>query len=148
MARITIEDCLEKVEDRFELVGLAAQRARDIASGSPLTIERNGEKDTVIALREIAEETIKVDDLREEYITSFESEKRLLNDFIAPANDIAGGVDSESTDSISIDEEEADIRAAIAEASEVSEAPDTESLEGYNVDITDEISSEEGSEEE
>ena len=47
MARVTIEDCLEKVEDRFELVGLAAQRARDIASGSPITIERNGEKDTV-----------------------------------------------------------------------------------------------------
>ncbi len=121
MARVTIEDCLKKVEDRFELVGLAAQRARDIASGSELTIERNGEKDTVIALREIANGNVDIPTLREEYITSFEVERAPLESFINSAND-SDSLDSEGIDSISIDEEEADIRAAINSASEANES--------------------------
>lgn len=72
MARVTIEDCVEKVESRFELVAVSAQRAKSIASGSPLTIERNGEKNTVVSLREIAAASVSVDKLREDVIRSFQ----------------------------------------------------------------------------
>ena len=65
MARVTVEDCVDKVTSRFELVLLASQRAREIAAGSPLTIERDNDKDPVIALREIADETVTPEDLRE-----------------------------------------------------------------------------------
>jgi len=58
MARVTVEDCVLKVPNRFELVLLAAQRARDIASGAPLTVDRDNDKGPVVALREIADETI------------------------------------------------------------------------------------------
>lgn len=68
MARVTVEDCVEKVPNRFELVMLAAQRARKIGSGAALTVERDNDKNPVIALREIAEDTVTVEDLREELI--------------------------------------------------------------------------------
>ncbi|MCA0434003.1 MAG: DNA-directed RNA polymerase subunit omega [Proteobacteria bacterium] len=68
MARVTIEDCIDKLPNRFELVLLAAHRARLVSQGAPLTIERDRDKDPVVALREIAAETINKDDLREEYI--------------------------------------------------------------------------------
>ena len=65
MARVTVEDCVDKVPNRFELVMLAAHRARSLASGSPLTVERDNDKNPVVALREIAEETLTADQLRE-----------------------------------------------------------------------------------
>lgn len=65
MARVTVEDCVIKVPNRFDLVLLAAQRAREIASGAPLTVERDDDKNPVIALREVAEETIALDHLRD-----------------------------------------------------------------------------------
>ena len=65
MARVTVEDCVDKVSSRFELVLLAGQRAREIAAGAPLTIDRDNDKDPVVALREIAEETVTPDELRE-----------------------------------------------------------------------------------
>ncbi len=77
MARVTIEDCVIKVDDRFELVALAAQRAKDIASGSPITIERKGEKDTVISLREIAEDTIKVSQLRDDLVKFYQKRREM-----------------------------------------------------------------------
>lgn len=58
MARVTVEDCVLKVPNRFDLVMLAAQRARDISSGAPLTLERDKDKNPVVALREIADETV------------------------------------------------------------------------------------------
>ena len=72
MARVTVEDCIDKVDSRFELVLLAAQRAREISSGAPLTIDRDNDKDPVVALREIADETVTTDDLRESRIKSFQ----------------------------------------------------------------------------
>ena len=63
MARVTVEDCVLKVPNRFELVMKAAQRARDISAGAPLTVERDDDKNPVIALREIAEETVGLDEL-------------------------------------------------------------------------------------
>jgi DNA-directed RNA polymerase subunit omega len=68
MARVTVEDCVEKVANRFELVMLAAQRARKIGSGAALTLDRDNDKNPVVALREIAEETVGVEDLKEELI--------------------------------------------------------------------------------
>jgi DNA-directed RNA polymerase subunit omega len=70
MARVTVEDCIDKVDNRFELVLLSAHRARMIASGAPLTIDRDRDKNPVVALREIADETIQPDDLKEEFIHS------------------------------------------------------------------------------
>ena len=68
MARVTVEDCVLRVPNRFELVSLAAQRARDISSGSPLTLDRDRDKNPVVALREIADHTIDLDHLTEEVI--------------------------------------------------------------------------------
>ena len=64
MARLTVEDCVIRVPNRFELVMLAARRARDIVAGASLTVERDNDKDAVVALREIAEGKVDVDDLR------------------------------------------------------------------------------------
>ena len=70
MARVTVEDCVDKVPNRFELVMLAAHRAREISAGGVLTIDRDNDKNPVVALREIAEETQQADDLRERMIES------------------------------------------------------------------------------
>ena len=64
MARVTVEDCVVKIPNRFELVLFAAQRAREITSGAPLSIDRDDDKNPVVALREIADETIGLDHLR------------------------------------------------------------------------------------
>ena len=70
MARVTVEDCVDKVPNRFELVLLAAHRARSIANGSQVTVDPDNDKNPVIALREIADTTIPPDDLREGLIHS------------------------------------------------------------------------------
>jgi DNA-directed RNA polymerase subunit omega len=72
MARVTVEDCVDKVPNRFELVLLAAHRARSIASGSHITVEPDNDKHPVIALREIADKTIPPQDLREGLIHSIQ----------------------------------------------------------------------------
>jgi DNA-directed RNA polymerase subunit omega len=72
MARVTVEDCVDKVTNRFDLVLLAAHRARQIASGQPLTIDRDNDKNPVVALREIADETVAPEDLREDLIHSLQ----------------------------------------------------------------------------
>ncbi len=68
MARVTVEDCVDKVPNRFDLVMIAAHRAREISAGAPLTVERDRDKNPVVALREIAEETQQADELRERMI--------------------------------------------------------------------------------
>ncbi len=68
MARITVEDCVLRVPNRFDLVLVAAQRARDISAGGVLTVDRDNDKNPVVSLREIAEETVGVDELREAVI--------------------------------------------------------------------------------
>jgi DNA-directed RNA polymerase subunit omega len=72
MARVTVEDCIDKVENRFDLVLLAGHRARMISSGAPITIERDNDKNPVVALREIAEQTVAPADLREELVHSLQ----------------------------------------------------------------------------
>jgi DNA-directed RNA polymerase subunit omega len=72
MARVTVEDCIDKVENRFDLVLLAGHRARMISSGAPITVERDNDKNPVVALREIADLTVSPDDLREELVHSLQ----------------------------------------------------------------------------
>ena len=80
MARVTVEDCILHVPNRFELVLLAAQRAKQITSGNPLTVERDNDKDAVVSLREIADQTVSLDQLQEGLVQSF---------FKKPISDIA-----------------------------------------------------------
>jgi len=68
MARVTVEDCVVKVPNRFELVLLAAQRAREVTSGAPLTLDRDDDKNPVVALREIADETISLGNLKDSLV--------------------------------------------------------------------------------
>ena len=72
MARVTVEDCIDKVENRFDLVLLASHRARLIAAGQPITVDRDNDKNPVVALREIADTTMEPDDLKEDLIHSLQ----------------------------------------------------------------------------
>jgi len=72
MARVTVEDCVEKVPNRFELVLLASQRAKNIAAGEPITVDRDNDKNSVVALREIADNTICLDDVDNMLIAGFQ----------------------------------------------------------------------------
>ncbi len=72
MARVTVEDCVERVPNRFDLLLLAGHRARAIADGAPLTLSRDNDKNPVVALREIADGTVPVDELHEQTIQSYQ----------------------------------------------------------------------------
>ena len=76
MARVTVEDCITNIPNRFELVGLAARRAKQISGGNPITIDRDNDKDAVVSLREIAGKTVKFDPLREEIIEGYSRHQR------------------------------------------------------------------------
>src|SRR3546814_18679022 len=72
MARVTVEDCVDKIPNRFDLVLLSAHRAREISGGSELTVDRDRDKNPVVALREIAEQTIRPKDLQETLVGSMQ----------------------------------------------------------------------------
>ena len=74
MARVTVEDCIEKVENRFDLIVLSAHRAREISAGDELTISRDNDKNHVVSLREIADETVSSESLKESLITSMQTQ--------------------------------------------------------------------------
>jgi DNA-directed RNA polymerase subunit omega len=98
MARVTVEDCIDKVENRFELVLLASHRARQISQGAPITVDRDNDKNPVVALREIAEETLSPDDLKEDLIHSLQKhvevdEPEAEVPAIAAGGDLADDVD-------------------------------------------------------
>ncbi|AQS41943.1 MAG: DNA-directed RNA polymerase subunit omega [Candidatus Tokpelaia hoelldobleri] len=102
MARVTVEDCIDKVDNRFELVLLAGHRARQISQGAPLTVERDNDKNPVIALREIADETLSPADLKEDLIHSLQKHVEVDEPEVAPAllaheGEEAGAVDSEAS---------------------------------------------------
>jgi len=82
MARVTVEDCVDKIPNRFDLVLLAAQRARQISGGAELTVDRDRDKNPVVALREIADETVRPKNLKESVISSLQ--KVLVDDEEAP----------------------------------------------------------------
>jgi len=100
MARVTVEDCIDKVENRFDLVLLASHRARMISSGSQITVDRDNDKNPVVALREIAETTVSPGDLKEDLIHSLQ--KYVEVDEPEPEVPLIGaggtGVDSDDTE--------------------------------------------------
>jgi len=124
MARVTVEDCVEKVPNRFELVMYASQRARDIANGSRETLPRDNDKNPVIALREIAEETLEFEDLQESLVRSLQKHQPFDDDLAeeeemsVPA--LQGEAGAEALDAA------IDTRQAAAEPEESDEAEDTE----------------------
>lgn len=87
MARVTVEDCIDKVDNRFDLVLLAAHRARQVSQGSSITVDRDNDKNPVVALREIAEQTLSPGDLREDLIHSLQKHVEVDE----PENDIPDG---------------------------------------------------------
>ena len=101
MARVTVEDCVDKVENRFDLVLIASHRARAISSGSQITIDRDNDKNPVVALREIAETTLRPDDLREDLIHSLQKHVEVYEpeQETAPSLASAGGLAPSSDDS-------------------------------------------------
>jgi len=108
MARVTVEDCVLKIPNRFELVLIAAQRAREISSGASLTVERDNDKNPVVALREIAEETVALDGLRNGLIEGLQ--KHVESD--EPEEE--GGFGSGATEALS-DLMQAEVAAGVAE---------------------------------
>ena len=104
MARVTVEDCIEKISNRFDLVMVAARRSRDIASGAEINVERDNDKNPVVALREIADEKIIVEDIQESLVKGLQrhveidepeeedvdSEESEEHKFIAGALDVSG----------------------------------------------------------
>ena len=103
MARVTVEDCIDKVENRFDLVLLASHRARMISSGAQITIDRDNDKNPVVSLREIAETTVSPGDLKEDLIHSLQ--KFVEVDEPEPEVPLigAGGVDSDDADVVTSD---------------------------------------------
>jgi DNA-directed RNA polymerase subunit omega len=104
MARVTVEDCVDKVENRFDLVLLASHRARMVSAGQQITIERDNDKNPVVALREIAEQTVTPEDLREELIhtlqkyTEVDEPEPEAVPLIPSAGGAAAGSDSDEKD--------------------------------------------------
>ncbi|EUB95170.1 DNA-directed RNA polymerase subunit omega [Rhizobium sp. CF080] len=98
MARVTVEDCIDKVDNRFELVLLASHRARQISQGASITIDRDNDKNPVVALREIADETLSPDDLKEDLIHSLQKHVEVDEPEPDPASLIAAGGVSVASD--------------------------------------------------
>ncbi len=79
MARVTVEDCIDKIPNRFDLVLIAAQRAKNISIGAPITVERDNDKNAVVSLREIADETIDFEGLKQNLITGLQKVREVQN---------------------------------------------------------------------
>ncbi|MEM0907244.1 MAG: DNA-directed RNA polymerase subunit omega [Pseudomonadota bacterium] len=109
MARVTVEDCVDKVDNRFELVLLASHRARVISGGSPIQVDRDKDKNPVVALREIADQRIHPDDLKEELIHSLQKHTEVDEPEPEPVVSVAqGGIQEDGLDTTfnSMSEEE------------------------------------------
>ena len=137
MARVTVEDCIEKIGNRFELVMMAAHRARQIAAGAPLTLDRDDDKNPVVALREIADETIEVDEVEQSLIQGLQKhvdydepeEEDILSSF--EADQFVPGVDTEAASGTS-DVEVKDASDLAAEAQPPAEGEEALSNSGQS----------------
>ena len=115
MARVTVEDCVDKVPNRFELVMLAAHRAREISSGSSLSVERDNDKNPVVSLREIADETQTAGELRERLIESNQTQIEVdLPEDDSMAVLMGGGTDNDRREEDDEMSEEKLLRALMA----------------------------------
>jgi DNA-directed RNA polymerase subunit omega len=97
MARVTVEDCIDKVDNRFELVLLASHRARLISQGASITVDRDNDKNPVVALREIADETLSPEDLKEDLIHSLQKHVEVDEPEPDPAS-LLGGASASDAD--------------------------------------------------
>lgn len=128
MARVTVEDCVVRIPNRFELVMLAAQRAREIQAGSPLTVEKDNDKNPVIALREIAENSLDLDILRQSVVQGLqrqvESEEPEDDamELLAADRDIAGVPEDATRDGIEDEMEIEDAEDKLAGGAEEADA--------------------------
>ncbi len=105
MARVTVEDCIDKVENRFDLVLLASHRARLIAAGQQITVDRDNDKNPVVALREIADTRMEPDDLREDLIHSLQKHVEVDEPEmeVVPALTLAAGAIENATGEVQFD---------------------------------------------
>lgn len=129
MARVTVEDCILEIPNRFELVMVAAQRARKIGTGAALTIDRDNDKNPVVALREIAEKTVSQDELKEDLTASYQ--KVHLNEDDEP--NLAELMDAEEktlADNAHLGMEGADADSDDEDEEDEAEADDLETLAG------------------
>ncbi|MFC4270606.1 DNA-directed RNA polymerase subunit omega [Sneathiella chungangensis] len=123
MARVTVEDCVERVPNRFEIVLLAARRAREIAAGSMLTVDRDNDKNPVVSLREIGDGTIDLDELKDHLVHSLqrrvevdEPEEDNMAALMSASNEWAGVIQENTTEeTFSADEVGATVEGAPAE---------------------------------
>ena len=130
MARVTVEDCVIKVPNRFNLVLLAAQRAREISSGTELTVERDNDKNPVVALREVAEGSIDLDNVRQALISSLQKHVETEEpeddtmELLAADSNVAGVPYEAMTEGAEAEEGEGDLGEGGEEAAEGGEAGD------------------------
>tara|TARA_Y100001970_G_scaffold132238_1_gene163082 strand:+ start:3311 stop:3733 length:423 start_codon:yes stop_codon:yes gene_type:complete len=113
MARITVEDCIDKFDSRFELVLVAANRARKLHSGEIPTVEKDNDKNTVIALREIADETISADEFKDNLVEEYQS--------VSPIDEeeLALEFNEGNNEELTIKDDELNVSAEIGEADEI-----------------------------
>ncbi len=132
MARVTVEDCVLKVPNRFELVLLAAQRAREITSGAPLSLDRDDDKNPVVALREIAEDTLQLEHLQESLVRGMQKHVEIDEPEEAPeldqtlfgvAEPTGAVIEEDETDEEAVEDELEEDMLAIEEESELAEEP-------------------------
>ena len=107
MARVTVEDCIDKIPNRFDLVLAAAQRARNISTGNPLTIDRDNDKNPVVALREIADETIDPDKLRDDIVNGLQ---KLTNQELIEDEDDENLEDNNLEENYTVNDELSDLK--------------------------------------
>lgn len=132
MARVTVEDCVVKIPNRFNLVLLAAQRAREISSGAELTLERDNDKNPVVALREIAESSIDLDNVRQALISSLQKHVETEEpeddamELLAADSNVAGVPYEAITEGAEADEEGGELAEEGEGAAEGAEGQDDE----------------------
>jgi DNA-directed RNA polymerase subunit omega len=124
MARITVEDCIDKFESRFELVLVASNRARKLHSGENPTVEKDNDKPTVIALREIAEESLSIESLKEKLIQEYQT--------VTPLDDEELSLDYASSENKTLDEIIEDESQLIEKNGEVDISNENQSNENEN----------------
>ena len=131
MARVTVEDCVIRVPNRFELVLLAAQRAREITSGAPLSVDRDDDKNPVIALREIAEETVGLEHLKDSLIRGMqkhiemdepEEAVDLETTLFGAADPVGSVIGEEMIDEEAVDDELEEDQLTVEDEDEIAEA--------------------------
>ncbi|WP_010298857.1 DNA-directed RNA polymerase subunit omega [Candidatus Odyssella thessalonicensis] len=132
MARVTVEDCVKVIPNRFELVMVAARRARELSAGASMTIDRKNDRNPVVALREIAEETIAVDALKDSLVRSLQrvsfadaSDEELENEFLDAFSTSLSSMEDDDEDDVSaaqMIEADAESHLNISEGEDGSEA--------------------------